>query len=188
MKKILLIVVILSLFFIAIPAMSAPITILSGDYEVSPGDTFTIDLLLSGIVAEAITDFSFRLVIDPNSILLPASPLNFSRGAAVPGSTGIGGLNLPANGPNTVDVLATADFASPANLMNGLIAQLDLTVSNAAGVNDSWFLDFTALDFGGNQVIIDRGSVSIVPIPSTIMLLGGGLLGLVALRRRRSQN
>jgi len=31
-----------------------------------------------------------------------------------------------------------------------------------------------------------QGGVNVVPIPSTIVLLGGGLLGLVALRRRRS--
>jgi hypothetical protein len=84
MKKMILAAVTLCFIFIAIPAISAPITTASGDYAVSPGDTFTIDIVIGGIVAEAITDLSFRLVIDPNSILLPASPLNFSRGVPCP--------------------------------------------------------------------------------------------------------
>jgi len=185
MKRISFITLTLCLLITGVPALGAPI-LSTGDYILSPGETFTIDILISGITTEAITDFSFRLAVEPNSILLPASPLNFSRGSAVPGTTGIGGLNIPMWGPNTVDILATGDFFSPQNLMNGLIARLDLTLSSAANVGDFWNLNFAALDFGGAAVTVDSGSVSVIPIPSTIMLLGGGLIGLLALRRRRS--
>jgi hypothetical protein len=46
---------------------------------------------------------------------------------------------------------------------------------------------FIPMMMSGN--LTDGGTVTFdaVPIPSTIVLLGGGLLGLVALRRRRSQ-
>jgi hypothetical protein len=83
-------------------------------------------------------------------------------------------------------LLSAFDSTFMASLTTGPIGSFDMDVTlggweltNQAGTVLTLGTDYFVNPVGTNYEIV-------VPIPSAIVLLGGGLLGLVALRRRRS--
>jgi len=111
--------------------------------------------------------------------------------------------NLPANWVPTVNVAANrfgaTDFGFPANPLPEDVLPYAILSFNFASdfftsANPSVVIDFASWvitnPVGNNYILsadqFDSGTVSLVPIPPTIMLLGGGLIGLLALRRRRA--
>jgi hypothetical protein len=49
-------------------------------------------------------------------------------------------------------------------------------------LSNLWYINIHTTSFGGGEI---RGQVQVVPIPAAVWLFGSGLLGLVALARRR---
>lgn len=98
--------------------------------------------------------------------------MNFSGFANCTGGTGCGVLSLPANlsGPQTftIGAMPVANLASPGNAM--LNGTFSLTIGGFSAL----------LTLVGTEV-----SRTIIPEPASAGLLTLGLLGLVALRRRR---
>jgi hypothetical protein len=80
------------------------------------------------------------------------------------------------------------DLSTPEAINSGVLASFDIT-GLAIG---SYLLNFSSMNLGNlnSEDILNfqtvAGTVNVVPIPSAILLLGGGLVSLVALRRRRS--
>jgi len=94
--------------------------------------------------------------------------------------------------------LGATDFAFPANPIRSgsdlLFATLEIDIDGAQSVAGNDFtvgFDFVEIaDLDGDSLnseyTFNSGTITVIPIPSTILLLGGGLAALVAVRRRRS--
>ena len=183
MKKACFAVVAAFVILFSSPAMGAPILSI-GDYFATPGDTLQIEIYISDITTEQITDFSFDMEIVPDDgNLLPGDPLNSAPGSAVPsayhGNFGAVDIN------NKVMFMYNGPLLNPPSLTNGLIASLDLSLSGLG----SWDLGLSNLAFGdadGNPYSIgtDDGTVSGIPIPGSMWLFGSFLIGLLGIRTR----
>jgi hypothetical protein len=184
-RKLLFVAPILCFVFIASTSLAAPVLSV-GDYLGNPGDTIQASIDISGITTEEIADFSFTLFIVPeDGGLLIGSPANVAKGGAIGGNTTAGGI---PGSDYSISFLGNANFFDPNYLTDGTMFTFDLSVIGTG----SWDLVLSDVVFGGlfgNQidVMADNGTVgSPVPIPSAILLLGGGLIGLIGIRRRKS--
>jgi len=180
--------IIIALILLTFPVFAAPVVSI-GNYIVNPGDTFTIDIILSNTQDAVDLDtpldtFSFRLNISPSDGgLTIANPVNWATGPAIPAST-----SFWFSGSRTNDYEASALYSVFAStvppLSDGVLASLDLSCL----ANGSWDLILSDIAFGHGQtkVTVDtiNGSVSTVPIPATALLFLSGILGLVGVRRK----
>ena len=111
-------------------------------------------------------------------ILSPAGTLGSTFTPTLPANW----LFLP-----TGSVVSAFDGGGANSLPSGSIGSFSIDVTlgnwefgNQSAVSFTQGVDYFVAQVGSNYV------VSAVPIPSAILLLGGGLVSLVALRRRRS--
>lgn len=174
---------IISIFCLSSAAIAAPVLSI-GDYNTDIG-TLAVSISISGITNEIIKDFSFGLNILPTDGNL-IFPSNFD-------STVTAGSAVPL--PNSFLGFKSNDFSSlffyspfapnPPQLSNGVLANFSLSVLGFG----SWVLELNDLAFGSGAVAVnvmaDNGSVSVVPIPAAVWLLGSGVVGLVVLKRRK---
>lgn len=81
-------------------------------------------------------------------------------------------------------VQVTIPLGAYAGMTSGtLIGMATLTVTQEAQLlSDLWYINIHTSTFPGGEI---RGQVQVIPIPATLWLFGSGLLGLVALVRRR---
>lgn len=98
---------------------------------------------------------------------------------------------LDEGGDPTVGFVQKSDgLYNERNLLNGILATITFDSGNILGVDDYLIYDVDNNDLTGQYQIAfdpDSGGVttSVVPIPSTLLLLGGGLAGLLGLKRRK---
>jgi len=184
MKKIFILGITFTCFsLIASISFGAPLVSV-GDYLGNPGQTIQGTIEISGITVEEIADFNFTLSIAPtDGGLVIGSPANVARGSAIGANSSAGGI---PSSDYTIPFLGNADFFEPQYLTNGTLFTFDMDIIGTG----SWDLVLSDAAFGGlfgDQIAVntDNGTVgSPVPLPPAILLLGGGLVGLVGLRRR----
>lgn len=166
-------------------AFSAPVVSL-GNLEALPGETITFGVELSGSSGSGIDGFSFRVLAELNSGALTGStPV---AGSALPAGFAFAGQVKPAD--NRFDFFYSVFSPNPPDISDGTLATFTLTVDNGVAPGSVFALEFADVVFSDKGVKVDvdstDGSLAVVPIPSAILLLGGGLIGLIAVRRRRS--
>ena len=166
-----------------------------GDYVALPGDVFRVDVMLSNTsdqdLGKEFDFFGFRLNISPadfsptNGVTF-TEPLNYNIGDAI--NVDNQGSFLMTRNSGTLATATHAVFSGTAYpFTDGLICSVEL-LANELGVYDLSFVD---VEFGHlftpYPIEVQNGSVNVnaIPIPSTLLLLGTGLMGLMGLRRRK---
>ena len=178
----------LSFIFLCGSAVYAAPILSVGDYEVLPG-VFKVDVMLSNtsdqVAGEEFDFFGFRLDISPvdGGVTFP-DPIIYTSGDAIhPDNRSWFGM------VRNSDTRATAYYGvfmgEAYSLEDGIICTVDL-LANEPGLYD---LNFVECEFGHGStpgsIEVQNGSVNnVVPIPSTLLLLGTGIVGLMGLRRR----
>jgi hypothetical protein len=178
MKPIRVILVAVALVMFAAGYSSAALVNIGSD-TITVGETTTIDVVLSGIGTEAPTAYDFA--ISYNTSGLAAS--DFMAGSATPAS---GLFSGEING-GLISAFYFAFSATPPIVTNGVLASFDVT-GLMAGVYPLDFSDINIFSESGPVSFDTAGgtiTVNAVPIPSAILLLGSGLLGLIGVRRMR---
>lgn len=151
---------------------------------VSQGSTFVVGVNITGV-----TDlFSFQFDLGFNPAVLQATSV-ITEGTFLP------------SGGSTFFVPGTVD-----NTLGNVANNADTLIGAGPGVNGTGTLvlfDFTALAQGtsaltiSNVILLDStlanlnftttgGSVAVVPEPSSLMLLGAGLFGILGLTRKKT--
>jgi len=151
---------------------------------ISEGQTTTIDVILSGNPssgADAATAFDFKIPYSTSGL----NAANLVAGSSI---SGLGGTFTPTLSSGLISALYFNLSSTIPVIPNGVLAIFDIT-GLVAGL---YPLNFSVVGLGNvdGDDITDfqtvAGSVNVVPIPGAVWLLGGGLVSLVALRRRRS--
>lgn len=188
--KIVSMAIILSTFLLVQPCTSFSAT------------TFSVEStsILSG-VTDVVLDFSV-LNVDPiDDIDSFTFDLTLSEGLSL---TDVVFMNVPEAWSASYNLsknrLGVTDFGWPASpLTSDLIpfAELHFTIDQAYAVAGSDFTIgydfFEVVDQNYSPVELDaasfiEGTISVVPIPSALVLLGCGLAGMVGIRRRQLRN
>jgi hypothetical protein len=174
--KITLLALVILVFTAGISSAAIVMTVDSGTIGV--GATTTINVSLSGNPASGSGQaYAFDFTIPYTSTNFTVS--NLVAGPAVSGMTQ-GLLSF------TTSQINVSYFNAP--ISNGVLAHFDVTglksgvyalTLNPAGVYDSLGDDLASSKVNGTL------TVNAVPIPAAVWLLGSGLVGLVAVRRRQ---
>ncbi len=182
----------------------------SGVSYVDPGDTITgsshnivgaynppgwdVNTTQTATAPSAIASFNFNNTGTFVNIFTASasSQAGVTGGGPVPSGT-VGFSGPIANG-DTITVNLSSFFANGAGVDFGQgSAAATGIVSNVAGNNFDYVLDWTSPINGGPLALVGTGtwhltgtgSVSAVPLPTAVWLLGSGLIGMVGVARRR---
>jgi hypothetical protein len=161
---------------------------------VASASAATLTGTIGGIDTELIESFTLVFDVD-DSFALSTSTF----GDAIPSAISYGWSGDFTAGTNTLTI-SNADYdaligSSPNPLNNGQLFNIDYT-GLITGLSKAYFFDMTGLDENVFTVEITNpnwladgnlqfDATNAVPIPSALLLLGSGLLGLVGLRRKR---
>ena len=187
-KKLLLgMVVVIAVLFCAAGSQAITIGFSPVSQDVALGDQAFVDLAISGLgdgAAPSLGVFDLDVSFDP--LVLNLSSVSFGDQLDILGLgswkeaiTGVGMVNLfelSFDSPDDLDSLQADSFVLASLTFDTLaLGESPLTLSIKA-LGDSW----------GDPLIADvqSGSVSVVPEPSTILLVGSGLVGLGCFRKK----
>ena len=148
------------------------------DSEILVGEAFDIDVMAVGVAAlDEVLAFGFD-VIHSSSFKLNQATVGtgFNDDSAMFPNTDVAGSAFPGIPGGNDILLATLNFTPSLAGVFSLVIYSDL-----ADPNEGLFtFDFPQVDI----TTCDTVNVNAVPIPTTIMLLGTGLAGLILVRRR----
>jgi hypothetical protein len=182
MSRIIALFFVLQLIFVIPGSVDAAPVISIGDYEIQIGEIETIDVLISDISDTIINTFDFTLEFNADGLMAS----NLLPGSSVPSPMWFQGQIDNDNG--TVKALYSV-FMPPQPQIDtdGIIASFDLT-GLIPGVYDLRIANVSFSDTT-TPVIVEtiNGSISVVPIPPALLLLGSGLVGIIGLRRRMTK-
>lgn len=177
-----------------LPANAAPVLSFSPSSQtVDVGDSFSVSAILSGLESggldEALTAFDVTVgfdssVLQINSLLIDLTPfyINF---------TGIENVSFASNSVQwnvfSVDSDSDLQAAQGDSVTLGILSFTALSAGTSAlafDINSS----LTGLSFADLRQTTLDGSVTVssVPEPTTMMLLGLGALGMVGAKRRKA--
>jgi hypothetical protein len=159
---------------IAAPVPSLKLDIL--DSEILPGEPFDIDVIAVGVAAlDEVLAFGFD-VIHSSSFKFNKATVGtgFNDDSAMFLNTDVAGSAFPGLPGGDDITLATLNFTPSLAGAFSLVIYTDLAVPNEG----LFTLNFPQVD------LTTCSKVNVVPIPTTLMLLGTGLAGLIAFRRR----
>lgn len=179
MRLFLTVLLFLQLLIVPISAISAPVLAID-DYEINVGDTSTIDIQLFDIEDVVINAFSFKIDFDPVGLtasdliageIIPASSSFWFQGSVLDGQL------VGYYSPFLQDLprIASDGVLASFNVEGLAPGQYELSIAEFA------FSDITM----PVDVEFQNGSINVVPIPSSLILLGCSLVGVVAFRRKR---
>jgi len=166
--------------FIPATSWALPVTVSFDpqDSIVQVGDTFTVDLMAD--LPAPVVGWGLDVTFDSAILTQVGSPLigpAWNPGFAMDGD-GLAGLAFPAVSGSDI-LLATLTFEATALGTSDLMASItpfDLT--------EGFPLAFPAPPGSFADVVFETGSVSPVPEPTTMLLVGSGLIGLAGLRKK----
>ena len=164
------------LCFIPVSSWAAPVTVsFEPQYSVVfVGDVFAVDLLAD--IPDPVVGWGLDVTFDTSVLDLSGVTVGF---AWFPTSgfdgDGLAGLAFPMPVYGDDILLATLTFEAIA------LGTSDLTTSiTLAELTEGFALSPT----GFAEVTFQAGSVTVVPVPATILLFSSGLIGLAGLRKR----
>lgn len=149
---------------------------------VGQGDVFTVELVGRGFTQDTVGGNATvgwdSALLALNSVDLSAWAGNLKKSTPAADSVfiSVGDLGLSFPFPTVTGDFLIGVLTFEASAVNTGLSDLTLAVGNWADDN---FLAFV------EQPTATPGTVNVVPLPPAIFLLGGGLAGLAALRRRR---
>jgi hypothetical protein len=188
-RTIVFVAIVASLFFWVGTATALPFSVtVDFDEYTLPGSGRTVALLIdSSFISNVPYEFSFELDLDPVGVSLNSASLSLSHwgnsslfSPAVWISTSKGGLQIGELSPSGWGVgWVTDTFILDA----ALLAEIEST--------DPWSLTVVVSELtdGFDFLLLDEatlsGNYTPIPVPTSLLLLGSGLLGLLGIRRRK---
>ena len=189
MKK-MIFVMFLMLFSLSSVSYASPVVSIkindfdsTGVLQIAGGDVLSVSAYVSGIVDEVIDDLQFDLVLPPSFFSWETSGITY--GDAVTDWLNIGELASDT----TIFRVISSQFLSPTSLQNGtLFTGLNILVDTDISAGDYFIEVGNKTGNNADKYILEPGPklTSAVPIPGAVWLLGSGLAGLIALRRKNS--
>jgi len=182
MRKYLMCLMLLSIFCLSVNTSFGAIAVAIDDVDVLPGATnASVGINLTGISSGTpIDSITFDLV--------PVTGLTF---------TGASFGTLPSGFSASQNLamwrFGATQFTTGGSIVDDLspFATLSFDIDPAFSlVGNSFSLDYAFYEIADpmfqtyTDVTLKNGSISVVPLPPAILLLGGGLVGLVGLRRK----
>jgi len=179
-------------WFWSTPASALNINFVPGFQTVSPGDTFALDIVVSGLEAVTPNEIvsAYDLDVTYNSSLFTATGVTFGS---------LLGLSLQNSSLATLGLVDLAEVSLESDAALGALqgdsvtlATLAFKASGGQGTGNFNFVFNATNDVKGNgAAVLDLSpgtaavQVGATPEPGTLVLLASGLVGLVLHQRRR---
>ncbi|ELX10129.1 hypothetical protein containing cohesin domain [Janthinobacterium sp. HH01] len=150
------------------------------------GSTIDLDIRIADVTD--LYSYNFSLVFNPSYLQVTGASEGSFLGTGG-GATDFGVVDLSGT-PGLVSYVYGAKFgAVPGESGSGSLAHLSFKVIGA-GTSTLSFSDVGFFNFAGSDIAPQYGALTLVttavPEPETYLMMGVGLIGLAALRRRRA--
>jgi hypothetical protein len=175
--------------FVGSHAHALSIQLTSSDYDISVGESFTVDVIATGIFDNVFFDeliaFGFDVtVLNPSLIAYNGATVNsiFWDDSASFMNTDVAGSVFPGITDNQI-TLASLGFTATSAGMTTLGVFSDLS-----DFNEGLIYAFNGpVDLTTNLEVSIASNSAPIPEPATMLLMGTGIVGLIGARRKKKQ-